>query len=160
MTDATTMAPAPLRAGGQTPGALRRKLWQCAVGAALALLVIASGFILRDNLQRLGLTVGFDFLQRPAGFQIGVSLLPYAPTDSIAYAILTGALNTVMLVVLAGVCATVLGVAIGLARRSVNPLVRGLTLGYVELLRNTPLLMQILLWSAVLLKLPPAAKAL
>lgn len=160
MTDATTMAPAPPCAAGQTPGALRRKLWQCAVGVALALLVIASGFILRENLQRLGLTVGFDFLQRPAGFQIGVSLLPYAPTDSIAYAILTGALNTVMLVVLAGVCATVLGVAIGLARRSVNPLVRGLTLGYVELLRNTPLLMQILLWSAVLLKLPPAAKAL
>ena len=49
MTDATTMAPAPLRAGGQTPGALRRKLWQCAVGAALALLVLASGFILREK---------------------------------------------------------------------------------------------------------------
>lgn len=159
MTDATTMPPPVERAALRTPAALRSKLWQCAVGAVLALLLIASGFILRENLQRLGLSVGFDFLQRPAGFQIGVSLLPYVPTDTIAYAILVGALNTVMLVVLAGLCATVLGVAIGLARRSVNPMVRGLTLGYVELLRNTPLLMQILLWSAVLLKLPPAAKA-
>lgn len=158
MTHATTLAPAAASTR-LSPGALRRRLWQCAVGAVLVLLLIASSFILRDNLQRLGLSVGFDFLQRPAGFQIGVSLLPYAPTDSIAYAILVGALNTVMLVVLAGICATVLGVAIGLARRSVNPLVRGLALGYVELLRNTPLLMQILLWSAVLLKLPPAAKA-
>lgn len=159
MTDATTMPPPVERAALHTPAALRSQLWQCAVGAVLALLLIASGFILRENLQRLGLSVGFDFLQRPAGFQIGVSLLPYVPTDTIAYAILVGALNTVMLVVLAGLCATVLGVAIGLARRSVNPMVRGLTLGYVELLRNTPLLMQILLWSAVLLKLPPAAKA-
>jgi len=158
MTHATTLAPAAASTR-LSPGALHRRLWQCAVGSVLVLLLIASSFILRDNLQRLGLSVGFDLLQRPAGFQIGVSLLPYAPTDSIAYAILVGALNTVMLVVLAGICATVLGVAIGLARRSVNPLVRGLALGYVELLRNTPLLMQILLWSAVLLKLPPAAKA-
>jgi len=70
MTHATTLAPAAASTR-LSPGALHRRLWQCAVGSVLVLLLIASSFILRDNLQRLGLSVGFDFLQRPAGFQIG-----------------------------------------------------------------------------------------
>lgn len=157
----TAVLPPPRSAArGLGSAARRRMLWQVLGAAIVLLLVLASGTVLRQNLDRLGLSLGFDFLNRPAGFEIGVSLLPYAPTNSIAYAIAVGALNTVLLVLIAGICATVLGVTVGLLRRSVNPLVRGLTLSYVELMRNTPLLMQILLWSALLLKLPPPAKAL
>lgn len=133
--------------------------WQIGLVAALFALLVAVAMTLRDNLDKLGLSLGFDFLNRTAGFDIGVAFLPYSPQDSFWWAILVGAVNTAVLSLLAGLLATVLGVAVGLLRTSVNPLVRGLTLGYVELMRNTPILMQILLWSAVLLKLPPAASA-
>ena len=56
--------------------------------------------------------------------------------------------------------ATVLGIALGLARLSSNPLLRGLTGGYIELIRNTPLVLQLVFWHSVILTLPSVRQAL
>lgn len=137
----------------------RHTLWQIAGALVIALFLFASADILRKNLTKLGLSAGFDFIYRPAGFEIGESFIRYSPTDSIAYAILVGAVNTCVLVLAVGCISTVLGVILGLLRINRNPLIRGITSTFVEVMRNTPLLMQILLWSAIFLKLPPAAMA-
>ena len=129
-----------------------------------ALLLAAASWLLADtlagNLARLNLTIGFGFLSRPAGMQIGESIIPFQASDSFAWAILAALLNTVRVAVAGIVLATVLGTAIGIMRLSSNPLLRSLTSIYVELFRNTPLLLQILFWSAILLKLPAIRQAI
>ena len=128
-----------------------------------ALLLVAVAALLTDtlvgNLARLNLTAGFGFLWRPAGMQIGESVIPFQPTDSFAWAMVAAIVNTIRVAVAGIVLATVLGTTIGIMRLSSNPLLRGLTSAYVELFRNTPLLLQILFWSALLLKLPAIRQA-
>lgn len=100
--------------------------------------------------------LGFDFLNGPAGFAIANHwLLDVSAGDTRLTVYLAGVANTVRLV-LAGIAfATILGVAMGVARLSSNWLVSRVALVYVEIFRNTPLLVQIVFWyTAVLLKLP------
>ena len=129
---------------------------------ALALVVVAAllSTTLMENLARLNLTTGFGFLWRPAGMQIGETIVPFQPSDSFAWAMVAAIVNTIRASVAAIVFATVLGTAIGIMRLSANPLLRALTSAYVELFRNTPVLLQILVWSAILLKLPAIRQAI
>ena len=129
-------------------------------GVVLAAVLALLASTLMDNLARLNLTPGFEFLLRPAGMRMGESVLPFEPTDSFAWAILAAAVNTIRVSAAAIVLATVLGVAVGVMRLGSNPLLRSITSAYVELFRNTPLLLQILFWSAILLKLPPIRDAI
>ena len=134
-----------------------------AAQAAAALLLLVVAILLTttliNNLARLNLTAGFGFLLRPAGMRMGESVLPFEPTDSFAWAMLAAAANTIRVAAAAIVLATILGTAIGVMRLSANPLLRTITTAYVELFRNTPLLLQILFWSAILLKLPGVKQA-
>lgn len=118
------------------------------------------GWVLVSNMHRLGLTPGFGFLSRPAGFEIGEAPIAFAAGDSYGRAILAGLLNTVRVAVLGCVLATLLGVSIGIARLSGNPLLGRLAQIYVEVVRNTPLLLQLFFWSATLHALPPPRQAL
>ncbi len=109
-----------------------------------------------DNLRRQGVATGFAFLSREASFAIGTTLIPYRPADSYARALLVGLVNTLLVSGLGIVFATLLGLAVGLARLSSNWLLSRLALVYVEALRNTPLLLQIFLWWDLLrLSAPP-----
>lgn len=130
-------------------------------GAAVLMVAVAAllAATLAANLARLNLSGGFGFLLRPAGMAIGESVIAFEPSDSFAWAILAAALNTLRVALAAIVLATVLGTAVGVARLSPNPLLRGITSVYVELFRNTPLLLQILFWSALVLKLPRVREA-
>ena len=108
-----------------------------------------------------GLSFGFDFLSRRAGFEIGESPVPYSATDTYGDAFIVGLLNTLFVSVVGIVLATVLGVIIGVARLSPNWLVSHVAAGYVEAIRNTPLLVQLfLIYFAVLLQLPPVRDTL
>jgi general L-amino acid transport system permease protein len=127
--------------------------------ALLAALVFLSSTLM-DNLARLNLTPGFGFLLRPAGMRMGESVLPFEPTDSFAWAMLAATTNTIRVAVAGIALATVLGMAAGVLRLGANPLPRAITSVYVELFRNTPLLLQVLFWSAILLKLPPIREAI
>jgi general L-amino acid transport system permease protein len=123
--------------------------------------VIVLGFLwlntnLQENLARQNFGLGFDFLSRQAGFGIGESVIPYHPTDPYAQALAVGLLNTLRVVVLGLILATGIGILVGIGRLSSNWLVRQLASLYVEILRNTPLLLQLLFWYAVVfLRAPP-----
>lgn len=113
-----------------------------------------------DNLGRQGIATGFDFLEREASFAITPSLISYSPVDSYARALLVGLLNTLLVAALGIVFATLLGLVIGLARLSAHWLLNRLALVYVELLRNTPLILQLFFWWDLLrLSTPPPQQA-
>ncbi len=135
------------------------KFWRFA-GQAIAVIVVVAliGFLganLNRNLAQLGIRPGFGFLQSQAGFAIGESLIPYSPSDSYSRALLVGLLNSLLVIGWGLVVATGIGITAGIARLSSNWLVRNLALVYVEVLRNTPLLLQLFFWYfAVFLTLP------
>ncbi len=133
------------------------------IGQAFVLLLILglffyAGHNLIANIHRLGLDLSFKFLfdsDRPASFRIGDSPIPYQSTDSFGRALLVGLINSLRVMISGIVLATLLGITVGIARLSDNWLIRQLSMIYVDILRNTPLLLQLFFWYfAVFLKLP------
>ena len=125
----------------------RRRFWVqlCVVVALIA----CAGVLINNitvNLIRTGLGLDFGWLGRPAGFALAETALPYAPTDSYAWALAIGWLNSLKVILVGLLLATALGVAAGAARSSRNRLVRSLSGGYVALIRQVPLLLQLLFW--------------
>ena len=113
------------------------------------------------NLQARDVASGLGFLERPAEFGVSLSLIPYSETDSYGRVFLVGLLNTILVSGIGIVFATLLGFLIGIGRLSSNWLVARLAGGYVEIVRNLPLLFQILFWYlAVLGTLPPPRQSL
>jgi len=98
------------------------------------------------NARALHLSVGFGFLHGQAGFQIAQSLIAFTPQSSYLDAIIEATLNTLLVVALAGVLSTLIGLCIAFGRLSPPGLVRGASAAYVEVFRNIPLLLQILFW--------------
>jgi general L-amino acid transport system permease protein len=132
-----------------------RVVLQVVVLLAVAVVV---GFLARNltgAMSERGLSFGYGFLGQRAGFEIGESPIPYDANDSYGQAFLVGLLNTLFVSIVGIVLATVLGVIIGIARLSPNWLVSRAAAGYVEVIRNTPLLVQLfLIYFVVLLQLP------
>ncbi|MBK5375901.1 amino acid ABC transporter permease [Pseudomonas sp. TH08] len=121
--------------------------------------VVAMGWYLFDNtqtnLQHRGITSGFGFLERSAGFGIAQHLIDYTESDSYARVFVIGLLNTLLVTVIGVVLATLLGFIIGVARLSPNWIISKLATVYVEVFRNIPPLLQILFWYfAVFLTMP------
>jgi general L-amino acid transport system permease protein len=136
------------------------KFWpRVTQGLLLALLGLSIAYgssNLVANLQQKNLQVGFGFFQSQAGFNIGETILPYKPTDTYAQALWVGLVNSLRILSLGIVLATLIGGTVGIARLSSNWLVRKLGTIYVETLRNTPLLLQLAFWYfAVFLSGPP-----
>jgi len=126
---------------------------------ALVALLIWIGYEIvgnaRANLQAQRIASGFGFLGRTAGFGVSQALIPYAETDSYLRVFSVGLLNTLVVSIIGIVLATVIGFAVGLGRLSPNWLLARLSGAYVEIVRNLPLLFQILFWYlAVLSTLP------
>jgi general L-amino acid transport system permease protein len=108
-----------------------------------------------DNLSRQGIASGFGFLRQPAGFAIPQALIDYSELSSNGRVFWVGLLNTVLVAAIGIVLATILGFVIGLARLSSNWLIARLATVYIEVIRNIPVLLQILFWYfAVLQALP------
>ncbi|CAG8867011.1 hypothetical protein PS627_02294 [Pseudomonas fluorescens] len=109
----------------------------------------------QTNLQHRGITSGFDFLERSAGFGIAQHLIDYTESDSYARVFVIGLLNTLLVTFIGVILATLLGFIIGVARLSPNWMINKLATVYVEIFRNIPPLLQILFWYfAVFLTLP------
>jgi len=98
------------------------------------------------NARALHLSVGFGFLHGQAGFQIAQSLIEFTAQSSYLDAIIAATLNTLLVVALAGVLSTLIGLCIAFGRLAPPGLVRGASAAYVEVFRNIPLLLQILFW--------------
>lgn len=135
-------------------------LVQAAVGLGLLVVVALLLSNLEQNLTRAGLRLTLGWLNQPAGFDIAETLLPYKASDSYGRALAAGLVNTLRVVGIGLVLSTALGVVAGAASFSTNPLLRGLSRTYVEVVRNIPLLLQLVFWYfAVFLTLPPANQA-
>ncbi len=133
----------------------RSAFYQLAVLAAVIWFGVEFAINARANLEAQNVRFGFGFLDDPAGFGISQALIPYSEQDTYRRVFFVGLLNTLLVSALGIVLATILGFVIGLARLSPNWLLARLAGGYVELIRNLPLLFQILFWYlAVLLALP------
>ena len=139
---------------------LRGIFWQI----LLLVLVVALGWWLFGTAERTmaarGLSFGFGFLERSAGIPIGEHMIPYTPADTYARALTVGLINTLRVALVGMVLCTIIGVTLGLARLSSNPLLRALTGGYIEVIRNTPLVLQLVFWHALLLQMPSVRQAL
>src|SRR6185312_2143396 len=109
----------------------------------------------RSNLENQRITSGFGFLNNTAGFDVSQSLIPYSGSDTYARVLLVGLLNTILVSVIGIIFATLIGFIVALGRLSPNWLMSRVAGGYVELIRNLPVLFQMLFWYlAVLAALP------
>jgi general L-amino acid transport system permease protein len=135
---------------------------QAALVFVIAGLAYAAFVNAADNLAKANIASGFRFWDNTAGFDISQALIDYSPsTSTFGRAFWVGLLNTLLVAALGIVLATALGFAIGIARLSRNWLVARLAGGYVELIRNIPLLLQLLFWyNAVLKALPELRNSL
>ena len=98
------------------------------------------------NMEARGQAVGFDFLLGTAGFSIAWTPTDYKPNDSYLFVYWVGIVNTLIISGISIVLATLLGFVVGILRLSKNWLVAQIARWYVEILRNTPLLLQIIFW--------------
>src|SRR3979490_2367246 len=109
----------------------------------------------RSNLEAQRITSGFGFLSNTAGFDVSQALIPYSGSDPYTRVFFVGLLNTLLVSVIGIFFATVIGFLVALGRLSPNWLLSRISGGYVELIRNLPVLFQILFWYlAVLAALP------
>ncbi|WP_287372920.1 ABC transporter permease subunit [Oceanithermus sp.] len=146
-------------------------LFQAILLAAVVVVLLFLGYMASTNMAARNLKFSFGFLSEPADFQIyeGYTVAKeqgrwilrlYHPSDQVWQAMVTGFLNTLRVSFLGIVLTTVLGVLVGIGRLSSNWLVNRLSFAFVELIRNTPLLVQMVFWYlAVFLLLPPLRTA-
>ncbi len=127
----------------------------------------------RNNIEKLGeaqfrcidgrvsYRCAFDFMDNEAGFDISDTVLSYENTDSFWWAAFNGLMNTFRVGLLSLVAMTILGTVMGIARMSDNWLVSRLALAYIEIIRNTPILIQLLLiYFSIILALPDITEAI
>jgi general L-amino acid transport system permease protein len=128
---------------------------------ALLTIFIFTYFIINNmltNIEKRGITTGFDFLGSQAGFGILQTLIPYQESDTYGRVFIVGLLNTVLVSVIGIFFATIIGLLVGVGRLSSNWMVAKLSMVYVETFRNIPILLQILFWYNVVLASLPAPK--
>tara|TARA_B100001063_G_scaffold161659_1_gene150885 strand:+ start:364 stop:1533 length:1170 start_codon:yes stop_codon:yes gene_type:complete len=112
------------------------------------------------NLEKRGISSGFDFLQVSAGYDISIRLIPFTSEDTHLRAYFVGLLNTLMIAVCGCFLATIIGFLVGVIRLSSNWLFRNIAYVYVEFTRNVPVLVQIILYYSILLHLPKIKQAI
>lgn len=138
----------------------RSALWQAVALTATAAVIAAVAMQTAENLKLRGIASGFDYLHRAAGFEIASGPLPFSSRDTYAHALMVGVFNTLRVSALGIVAATGLGLAIGVARLSNIRIASTLAAAYVEVIRNTPLLLQLFFWYALSQCLPAPEDAL
>jgi general L-amino acid transport system permease protein len=127
----------------------------------IAIVVLAFWFLISNMLEnqaRLGVPLSLDFLYGTAGFQISFSLIPISLDSPIIRIIETGIINTLVASAISIVLATLIGFLIGVLRLSSNWLIARLATVYIEVVRNIPLLVQLLFWYAGITKALPVVR--
>ncbi|MEM9551290.1 MAG: ABC transporter permease subunit, partial [Pseudomonadota bacterium] len=129
---------------------------------ALLVLIVSFGYLtsnLMRNLAAAGLNISYGFLGEPAGYDINQTLVEYNSQSSHSQAALVGILNTLLVAFLACVTATVFGVIAGVLRLSKNWLVSKLMAFYVEIFRNIPVLIWIIIIFTIMTAVLPGPRA-
>jgi len=113
-----------------------------------------------DNMAAQGIKSGFSFLNTSAGFDVLMSLLPFQTTDSYLKIFTIGILNTVLVSVVGIIFATILGFIFGVAYFSHNYLIKKISIIYVEVFRNIPVILQVIFWYTIFNSLPIARESI
>lgn len=156
-------------ASGERPGGSARASWfynpqirgvvfQVLVLAAIIGLLAFFVYNARTNLEKAGIASGFDFFWERAGFDIAQTLVPYTNDSTYFRAFIVGLTNTLLVAIIGIALATVIGFIVGIARLSKNFVIRQLATVYVEVLRNVPLLLQLLFWYKAVLSVLPSPR--
>jgi general L-amino acid transport system permease protein len=161
-TTAVTPAAEPAKASFLYDPRVRGVFYQVVLVATVAYLFYKAATNAIENLQRAKIASGFGFLNVTAGFDISQTLIPFSAAGSTyGQAFIVGLLNTLIVSAIGIVLATILGFTVGIARLSTNWMVAKVAMVYVELIRNIPLLLQLLFWyNAVLGPLPQPRNSL
>ena len=170
MADEPSGAPTPAGASGGGTGAsipFYRDVRVLAVITQivfLAIVLLVIGWLLNNlitNSETRGISTSLDWFDRRAGFTPSESVIPYTADDTYARALLVGLLNTIMVSVVGIFLATIIGLIVGIARLSSNWLVSKVSLAYVEIFRNTPVLVQLLvIYFVVFLQMPAVRESI
>src|SRR5690348_7292395 len=140
---------------------VRDVFWQVAIWAAVIGLLAYFVRNASDNMAKAGIASGFDFLGRTSGIELPFLLTGYTAQSSILELLWAGVVNTLTVALIAIVAATLLGFVLGIARLSRNWLLASLAGGYVEVVRNIPVLFFVLFWYfAVIAALPGPREAI
>lgn len=137
---------------------VRGYAYQALLIAALAALVWSVSHNVYVNMQARGIPMGFGFWDATAGFDINQKLIAYSSLSTYGRAFWVGLCNTALVAAIGIALATPLGFAIGVARLSPNWILAKMAMIYVEIMRNTPLLLQLLFWYNAVLKALPAPR--
>lgn len=132
---------------------------QLAFLAVFVLLTLLMIHNVVETMVRIGIIPGFGFLASSANFEIGESVIPFQAGDTYLRAIVAGLLNTLKVSLLGCLFATVFGVTIGVAGLSSNLLLSKIIRWYIEIVRNTPLLLQLFFWISLAKALPAPRQA-
>lgn len=144
---------APLRISRLRMNREQGGYWALLLGLLILLGVLGS--MAAANMARRHMSFGFGFLAEGANFDIPFRLISWTVGGTYARALLVCTLNTLLVSALAIAGASLLGLVVGIMRLSANWLVRNIALVFIELVRNTPQLVQIVFWYiAVLRNLP------
>ena len=136
----------------------RSLTFQALAAIILALSIWYLGNNLIQNLRAAGLNISYTFLGNPAGYDINQTLITYDSQSSHASAAVVGILNTLLVAVLACLTATFFGVIAGVLRLSNNWLVSKLMAVYVEIFRNIPVLIWIIIIFTIMTAVMPAPR--
>jgi general L-amino acid transport system permease protein len=135
---------------------VRSVVFQILLILAVAGVAALLGWMAWANLRRANVASGFGFWNEVAGFDISQTLIDYSSsTSTYGRAFWVGLVNTLVVSAIGIVLATVVGFVVGIARLSTNWLIAHLAAGYVQLVRNVPLLLQLLFWYNAVLKTLP-----
>jgi general L-amino acid transport system permease protein len=137
---------------------VRGLVYQAVLCAVIVFLAWSAINNAAENLARAKIATGFGFWENTAGFDISQTLIDYSTTSTYGRAFWVGLINTLVVAALGVVLATILGFLIGIARLSKNWLVARMAGFYVEIIRNIPLLLQLLFWYNAVLKALPAMR--
>jgi general L-amino acid transport system permease protein len=158
-TAAINNVPAPAKASVFYDPKIRGIVYQLVLIGLITFLIYEAATNVIDNLRRARIASGFGFLSTTAGFDISQSLIPFsAAGSSYGTAFIAGLLNTLLVAVIGIFFATILGFLIGVARLSSNWIIAKLAMVYVEVMRNIPLLLQLLFWYVAVLSQLPAPR--
>ena len=142
-------------------GSVKAILWQALAVAGFLALVLWAGHNAASNMAKRSITFGFDFLLRPAGFDIPYHLLSWDVSDTYGWALIVTFGNSLLAAILSILLGSALGLLLALMRLSGNPLAAGTSRGIMEIVRNTPQLVQIIfIYFVVLQSLPPPRQSL
>lgn len=148
----------PARVAFYNDPKVRSVAYQVALCIVIGVVVYGAATNAIDNLEKAHIASGFGFWDNTAGFDISQTLISYSNLSTYGRAFWVGLLNTLLVAGLGIVFATIIGFIVGIARLSTNVLVSKAATGYVETIRNIPLLLQLLFWYNAVLKALPSLR--